>query len=106
MYRRLNQNDSWFKIGIFEHQKRQYNLAVTIDSFESISDEPPSNFLLMPYKNMMVLKVAGDVSENYLEDGFWSGYVMIEVKNTGLREDPNYTLLGSLEVNTQVKRGN
>ena len=108
VYIRTEDNDNWMKIGSFEHQDRKYNLAVVITSFDIEEGNPPE-FSLIPYKNMMVLKVAADISENYLEDGFWSGYVMIEVQSPDFREDPNDFILDSLGVTLRAKviaRGN
>ena len=103
VYGKLTSSNDWLKVKEFEHgDDASCNFVGEVNSLDSLlpSQLPPDTFL-MPYKNMMALKVYADVEENKLEDSFWSGYIMGDIQSPGFIEDSNNPLVGF--INTTVR---
>ena len=101
----VKSNTNWLKIDNYEHEQKDCNLLVKLNSFDALvpNEMYQNNEFLVPFANMMVLKSYVDMDENYLEDGFWCGYVMLDIQNPGFAEDPNQPLLGRVVVTVKLR---
>ena len=57
---------------------------------------------LIPYRSSQIISVSGEMDENALEDGFWSGYIMLEVHSPGMVKDSNDMVVGSIGISVKI----
>ena len=104
VYGKLASSDDWLKVKEFEHgDQLSCNFVGEVNSLDSLlPNQSPPNKFLMPYKNMMVLKISAGLEENKLEDSFWSGYVIGDIQSPGFIEDPNDPVVGFINTTTNI----
>lgn len=109
VFKRYNiyvESDEGFRgLATVVHRDATCNEVVIIRSL-SVDDSDAlyvmSGESLIPYRSSQVMGVSGEIDENALEDGFWSGYLMIELHSPGMARDPNDMVVGSIGIGIDI----
>ena len=88
------------------HIDRKNNLR---GNFMSLAPESPevvyneSDISLIPYKKIQVNDIMTEVKEKKMEDGYWCGYVLLDVHTFGIYKDVNEFLIGNIQFNVYAE---
>ena len=99
----IQQNDDYIKVAEINQIDKSCNQIGIVRSLEPIvPNENPNSSKLIPYKKMQVISTYSEMDENPLEDGFWSGFVLLYLQTPGMLKDSNDRLFGSISTRIMV----